>query len=186
MQDLLDEGSVVEITTAIRKARSRVDTWPIQHDGFSALGGGLRRAYKRGRDRLLDARARCSDENLHAWRKQVKYLWYQVRILRPCWSDILGELADSLHALSDTLGDDHDLAELRCVLSDPPYTGSDGSVSRFLTDLIDQRRAELQLAAWSLGQRLYAEKPAAFAARMAAYWRAWRQPVPKVNKERPS
>ena len=174
VQNTIGEQPMAEVTTTLWEARSHVDTWPIEHDDFSALHGGLRLVYKRGRNRLADARARSNEENLHEWRKQVKYLWYHIRILRPCWSNMLGELASSLHDLSDTLGEDHDLAELRCVLSESLHIGSDGGESHVLTSLIDQRRAELQPTAWSLGQRVYAEKPAAFAARIAAYWRASR------------
>jgi CHAD domain-containing protein len=175
VQDTLDEQLMAEVTTSLREARSRVDTWPIELDDFSALRGGLRRIYGCGRHRLADARAGPNDESLHEWRKQVKYLWYHIRILRPCRSDMLGELASSLHELSDALGDDHDLAELRCVLLESLHIGGDGGESHVLTSSVNRRRAELQLAAWSLGRRVYAEKPAAFAGRVAAYWRAWRK-----------
>ena len=177
VQDALGEQLMAEVRTTVREARSRVDTWPIARDDFSALNVGLRRVYKRGRSRLAAARTRCDDESLHEWRKQVKYLWYHIRILRLCWPSMLGELASSLHDLSDTLGDDHDLAELRCVLLESRHVGNDGSESHVLTSLIDQRRAELQPAARSLGQRVYAEEPAAFAGRVTAYWRAGRQSV---------
>jgi CHAD domain-containing protein len=177
VQDTLDEQPMAKVTTALREARSHVGTWPIEHDDFSALCGGLRRVYKRGRRRLADARARSNDENLHEWRKQVKYLWYHIRILRPSWSDMLGELARSLHDLSNILGEDHDLAELRRVLPRWLHIGSEGSESHVLTSLIDQRRAELQSAAWPLGQRIYVEKPAAFVDRLAGYWQIWRQAV---------
>jgi CHAD domain-containing protein len=175
VRNTLDEQLVAEVTTTLWEARSRVDSWPVENEGFSALRGGLRRVYKRGRDRLAHARARPNDESLHEWRKQVKYLWYHIRILRPCRSNMLGELAGWLHSLSDTLGDDHDLAELRCVLLESLHIGSNGGESHVLTSLIDRRRVEFQPAAWSLGQRVYAEKPAAFAGRVTAYWRAWRQ-----------
>jgi CHAD domain-containing protein len=172
VQNTVGELPMTEVTTTLQEARSHVDIWPIERDDFSALHGGLRRVYKRGRNQLADARAIPSNENLHEWRKHVKYLWYHMRVLRPYWSNMLGELASSLHSLSDTLGDDHDLAELRRVLLGSLHASG---VPHVLTSLIDQRRAELQIAAWSLGQRVYAEKPATFVDRVAAYWQVWRQ-----------
>ena len=45
---------------------------------------------------------------------------------------------------------------------------------RDLGELIARRRAELQAQAFALGERLYAEKPKAFARRIGAYWEAAR------------
>ena len=176
VHDTLDEQLTAEITARLRKARPHVDTWPIEHDCFSALYGGLRRVYKRGRNRLADAHAKLNDESLHEWRKQIKYLWYQIRVLRPTGSNALRDLARSLHDLSDTLGDDHDLAELRGIVVDSLHIGSNGDESHILTSLIDQRRAELQPTAWSLGRRVYAQEPAAFVGRVAAHCQVCRQP----------
>jgi hypothetical protein len=39
--------------------------------------------------------------------------------------------------------------------------------------LIDQRRSELRLDARFLGERIFAEKLAAFASRLESYWQAW-------------
>jgi hypothetical protein len=106
-----------------------------------------------------------NDKDLHEWRKQVRYLWYHLQILRPCWSDELRDLASSLHDLSSSLRDDHNLAELRSVLGDEPFA---------LTGLVDRRRAELRPTVRSLGQRVYAKEPVLFAAQIADHWRAWR------------
>jgi hypothetical protein len=43
-----------------------------------------------------------------------------------------------------------------------------------LVALIDQRRGELQVEARRLGERVYVEKPRAFAGRLQGYWQAWR------------
>jgi hypothetical protein len=40
--------------------------------------------------------------------------------------------------------------------------------------LIDERRSELQMTARLLGERVYAEKPAAFMSRFQNYWQTWR------------
>ena len=175
VHDMLDQRLVAEITATLWEARSHVDTWPLDHDGFSALCSGLGHTYRRGRNRLADARAILDDGSLHEWRNEVKYLWYQIRILRPSGSNALGDLARSLHELSDTLGDDHDLAELRGIAVESSQTGSDGDKSRVLVGLIDERRAGLQPAAWSLGRRVYVGERAAFVGRVAAHCRAWRQ-----------
>src|SRR3954468_14250518 len=37
------------VTGTLESAHARVATWPLEHDGFEALEGGLRRIYRRGR-----------------------------------------------------------------------------------------------------------------------------------------
>src|SRR4030095_2103995 len=83
-----------DVAEAVSSARQRVETWSINREGFSALGAGLKRVYKRGRAGFELARIERTTENLHEWRKQVKYLWYQVCVLNPMWPRPLDILAD--------------------------------------------------------------------------------------------
>lgn len=169
---LESEGALAIVIDTITQARMRVHTWPIEHDDFSALAGGLRRVYKRGRNRLSDAYDSPSPENFHEWRKRAKYLWYHTRILKPLWSDVLDEVADEIHDLSDLLGLDHDLTVFLDKIIDLPEIAEDEN-SYIFDDVIGQQRAKLQATARPLGQRIYAEKPKAFIKRLANYWAAW-------------
>lgn len=114
-------------------------------------------------------------EALHEWRKQVRYLWCQVRILREVWPEMMRRYASSLRALSDCLNHDHDLALLR----DDAVRHLGGSAAskelKKLAALIDRRRLELERRAAYLGRRIYAEKANAFTVRIEAYWKVWRQ-----------
>jgi CHAD domain-containing protein len=165
---------MLAVARTIRTARRRVEQWPIHQDDFSALGQGVKRVYKQGRQSFANAIEQPSVENFHEWRKDVKYLRYQVRILKSIWSTVLERLGDELETLGGYLSDDHDLALLRqCVLE--PGEPPDGHMDiEALIALIDQRRGELQVEAKRLGERVYAEKPRAFAGRFQVYWQAWR------------
>ncbi len=151
-----------------------METWPIKRDGFSALYKGLKRVYKRGRSAFELARIERTTENLHEWRKQVKYLWYQVCVLNPMWPKPLDILADELSTLADHLSEDHDLALLtRNAIEQAEALGDPAEVEKLIL-LIDQRRILLQTKAAAVGARIYAEKPKSFVNRMQGYWEAWR------------
>jgi CHAD domain-containing protein len=169
-QTLKEEDVLADVVATLQAAQARIDTWPVERENFSSLAGGLRRVYKRGHNRLADAYADPRPEAFHDWRKRVKYLWYHIRILRPLWPDLFEVLADEIHDLSDYLGDDHDLAELRHVALKRPELFDDEREQQVLIALIDRRRAELEAAARPLGKRIYAEKPRRFVKRIAAYW----------------
>jgi CHAD domain-containing protein len=163
-----------DVAEAVTLARDRVETWPINNDGFSALRTGLKRVYKKGRSRFELARVERTTENFHEWRKQVKYLWYQVCVLNPMWPKPLDILADELSKLADYLSEDHDLAMLsRTAIEQAPALGDPAEVEKLIL-LIDQRRILLQARAAVLGARIYAEKPNAFVNRLQSYWKAWR------------
>ena len=120
---------------------------------------------------MAHVQAEPSVENFHAWRKRVKDLWYQVRLLRPLWPGMLKDLANEFGRLADCLSDDHDLAILRqAVLRQPT---EERTQVEALTALIDQQRGELEMEAKRLGERLYVETPNAFVRRFEVYWRAW-------------
>jgi CHAD domain-containing protein len=155
----------------IEAGRRELETLSLPGDGFEVVGPGLRRAYSRGRRRLADAASDPSDERLHELRKRAKDLWYHLRLLRPAWRPVLEPLADQAHELSDRLGDDHDLVVLRERL-DAPGIALTAEQREYLDGLIERRRSELQAEAFALGERLYAEKPKAFANRLGVYWEA--------------
>jgi CHAD domain-containing protein len=170
-----ESDAIDEVRKMILGGRELIETWPVEGDGFSMVDRGLRRVYKRGLRRMEGSREDLTDENLHDWRKRVKYLWYHVRILNPIWPELMDELASAIHHLSDLLGDDHDLAVLRQTILSNPEISSTPEKFQDLIGLIDRRRRQYQSEAWPLGGRIYSERPAAFLDRMAAYWDVMRE-----------
>ncbi len=81
-------------------------------EGFDLMRPGLEREYRRGRGALRAVRKDPSAEAVHQWRKRVKDLWYHLRLLQGVWPATMGAAADEAHALSDLLGDHHDLSVL--------------------------------------------------------------------------
>jgi CHAD domain-containing protein len=165
-----EKQALAKAAEMIHEARLRVDHWPVNDDGFTAVAGGLRKIYKRGQNRLEDARTSPATETFHEWRKRVKYLWYSIRILQPIWPEPMAVLADEIHDLSDYLGDEHDLAELAGLITAQPSLLADDAAGQVLHFLIGHKRTNLQAQALQQGQYIYPEQPDAFIDRMRAYW----------------
>ncbi len=177
-RQILETDAVPQFITAFRQARLNVADWPIQQESFDTISGGLHRVYRRGCLRMAKAAKTTSVEALHDWRKRVKYLWHQLEIIQPIWPVMLTELAESLHALSSFLGDEHDLAELQRLIIQVPALLSDERQQQQLFTMIDYRRKEFQAEAWSLGTQLYADEPEIFVNCMRSYWDTWRRESP--------
>lgn len=167
------EEAASEVIETIRKARKRVENWPIDQNNFSAIRDGLKRVYKRGYKGLANSYDDPVAENFHDWRKRVKYLWYHTRILKPVWPDLFDELADQIHDLSDYLGDDHDLAELRKLVVDRPNLFRQEEDRQLMLGLIDRRSSQYRAAARPMGERIYMETPQDFIDRVEGYWEVW-------------
>lgn len=156
--------------TALRAALDRLDDWPLTADGWRLVGGGFAKTYERGRRALRRARNETTTEALHFWRRFAKYHWYHLRLLASVWPPVLLAFDSALDELGELLGAEHDLDDLRqLLLSGPPSELWLDQLSTLLR-LLEERRRELQQAAFAVGGRIYAEKPRAAARRMRAYF----------------
>ena len=106
----------------------------------------------------------------------MKELWYHHTLLRSLWPPVIEVAGQEAHALSDRLGDDHDLAVLAAWVEQ----NADAPPGFF--EAVDRRRAELQAEAFELGARVYAEKPKAFVERMRRLWTAREAAVPSRER----
>jgi CHAD domain-containing protein len=156
------------------EGRDRIRNWAPRVQGFKALEPGFRRTYRRGR-RAMDAAYRSmAPEDFHEWRKGVKYHWYACRLLRGIWPAMMDTRCGELRALSELLGDEHDLSVYRVALETEPGLADGAARLSDILAAVDQRRTRLRRQAQPLAMRLYTEKPGRISNRFAGYWRAWR------------
>lgn len=176
-QTLLYEKNVPTAVAAILDvARARIAAIEYPGDDFSIFSDGLERVYRSGRKRMQAAYAHPqAAHRSHDWRKRVKYLWHHVEILQLIWPLVMDRTAEELHKISSLLGDAHDLVVLQDTIQAQPQKFGTGDEVAQLFALIEQRRVELETAAYPYGQRMYAEAPKAFVKRIATYYAVWQQ-----------
>lgn len=169
----LDERAVPSrAARQLQAIRPMFQDLQVNRDGWPAVGGGLRRSYRRGRRAMARAASSSSPERMHEWRKRAKDLWYHLRLLEPTLPGTMRGAAKDAHRLADLLGDLHDLAGLDTAVRErqadlaadlDPVLG-----------LIEHRAEQLREDALSLGARVYAESPKAFIRRVRRCWKAAR------------
>jgi CYTH domain-containing protein len=156
-----------------------VKRWKIGK-GFTPVAAGIECTYQQGRRDFRRAQAKPTDTNLHEWRKSLKTLWYQTRLIEPAAPSVLGSLVATLDDIAEALGDDHDLAVLVERLSaDPARFGGKRNVKR-ATRMARRQQDDLRRRAFRLGASVYAESPAAFTKRMRTYWNTARRDGPEL------
>jgi len=171
-REFLKGESATAVDRMLRKINRRAGDLKVKADGWAAIQRGLKQSYQDGCGALAAARRETSPENLHEWRKHVQNLWHQLRLLSLIQPDNLRAAVGALKTLSQHLGDDHDLVVLRQFVARRCARKFPTEVT-MLDELIERRQKELRAAAFALGPRFYAEKPAAFCRRLESYWRAW-------------
>jgi CHAD domain-containing protein len=154
----LSESVLIEVTSKLRKVERELQNLPEASIKAGLADSALKRARRKARKTFAIAKREPSNENLHEWRKQVKYHFNQLEFMQPIKPKRIGAIINRAHKLADFLGDDHDLALLQEKLTspeqgiNPSWDSKDGrSFMRTLT----HRRAKLQHKAQRIGRKLY-------------------------------
>jgi CHAD domain-containing protein len=183
-QRVLDEeGAFGKVAKEVKKARKRTKCWANVPKGWAAIAAGLAEAYRRAGAAHAAATTDPSVDKLHEWRKQTKYLYYQLELLRPICPEQMEKLVKETDRMGELLGDDHDLAVLRQFLTEEP--GRFGDAGDTLAPLIDRRRAELEQDGIARGRRFFEDAPEDFTARLKALWKTWRATAEKSELGEP-
>lgn len=161
-----------EVRERLATVRWQVDGWELPDgDGIDVLRAGYERTYDRARTRWSAATDEATTEHWHEWRKRVKYNRYHVNLLQEAFPEVMEQREDLLHDLTDLLGDDHDLAELRrALLHDGLLDLAEDALTAYVA-LLDGQRTRLQHAALPLATRLYGQPAGEHADQVFAWWR---------------
>lgn len=153
----------------LRLLRRQATRWRPVDRGFDALASGIHAAHRRGRKALATARERQRADDFHAWRKRIKTLWYELRLLEAC-GPIIQDDVRALRQAEACLGDDHNLVLLCAALRLDASIGDVAPV-QFAAERYQRalRRKALEVAA-----RVYRSHPKIYLRRVRRAWRQWR------------
>src|SRR5262249_51149315 len=135
---------------------------------------GIHSIHRRGRKAMARARKTQSAADFHEWRKQMKALWYELRLVEGSGRAIRRDV-EALHRAETWLGDDHNAVILCAELS--KHT----SVCRGLIDLdrlrlvADRFQCDLRKKAIASTRRIYARKSRDYVRSVKRAWKAWRR-----------
>jgi CHAD domain-containing protein len=148
---------------------ARLLRWPLDCLTWKQICGAVGKIYKRGQRGLAKTINDPEPENFHAWRKRVKDLWYQLRILQPLNRVVLEEMAHDAEVLGELLGREHDLDFLWTRLEKESGDETLRDELAQLQKVIRKRGKRLRTNALELGRRFYAEPSKAFAKRISIF-----------------
>jgi CHAD domain-containing protein len=153
----------------LERVKTRLMNWPLEGLTWKQICAAVAKIYKRGQRGLAKTIADPVPENFHAWRKRVKDIWYQLRILQPLNRVVLQEMAHNAEVLGELLGREHDLDFLLARLEKESGDEALADELAQLRRLIGKRCKRLRRDALELGRRFYAEPAKAFAKRVSIF-----------------
>ena len=96
-QRIIDKDILVSVIDELKDSTKKINAWKIKSNDWSAMDKSFRQVYKRGYKDLDRVISKPTAENLHEWRKRIKYLRYQLQILSPMWSSLIKQWVDLTH-----------------------------------------------------------------------------------------
>jgi CHAD domain-containing protein len=156
------DGVVAEAAERLKKTRQAAKEWTSPSIKWSDMIAIVTDSYRRSRNAMKRARVTRQSATLHGWRKEVKTLWYQLRLARPLTTGVAPLIAE-LNRLETELGDDHNLVVLAATLRGCRDLRSMRAEIRHIERLAARMRQPLRRRAFALGRRLHVRQPEAFA-----------------------
>ncbi len=163
-------GGFSEIAGEIGAALQRISSTISLRNDFVSIGSGMRRIYRRARNHLHHMDREPCMETLHEYRKNCRYLQYQVELIRPIYPELLKAYSSSMDRHTETLGKIRDYHRFETYLvNETPdlLTGPDRDT--FL-ESVRQMRSKATEGVFKHAELLFAEKPLAFIKRIRFYW----------------
>ena len=142
----------------------------------------LKRIHKRARSAWEISGFVKTDEIYHYWRKQVKYLMYQLTVLNLAWPGYFRAYISELNKLSGLLGDLHDLNLFNEHINKEKLVVLKPHQKKSLLKYIYRKRSNLKNKIEQVGETLFSESSEAFSMRIYDIWISSMQ---KKNDQQP-
>src|SRR6266487_4343457 len=156
------DGAVAYAAEQVDKTRRSAKRWKAPSLDLAEPIDVIADSYRRSRKAMRRASGSYRSVVIHAWRKALKTLWYQLRLVKPLLSGLAPYVAE-LKRLETALGEDHNLVVLGATLRACRDLRSMGSQVRQVEQMAARMRPPLRKRAFALGRRLHEKDPDTFA-----------------------
>jgi CHAD domain-containing protein len=170
IQRARDERLLQSAARQLRREAAVIRQWELPSIDARTVTAGIRRSYRRARTAMADATAHPTVSAFHGYRRRVKDLWLQVRLLQRRCHDRLADLQKHLEQLDGILGAFHDSVVLQHVIrTESPDSRRESA--QLLRQIRAYQRA-LRQQATDVAGLIFTAPPRQFAADIAQLLRA--------------
>jgi CHAD domain-containing protein len=134
------------------------------------IGKSVNKIFKDTLKCMQAAEKEGSNEAYHDFRKKVKYLMYQMMILKNAWPKYFESYISELDELQKHLGNLHDLNILNNLVVEGEVFDLDKKQKDAFLKYIYPRRASLKKQIHQIGSRIFVENSRSFSQRLLGIW----------------
>jgi CHAD domain-containing protein len=167
------ERDLKRAARALRRLRRDLSVWGVGK-GRRAIGDSVTRTYRSGLETLEAAREQPSAERFHDWRKHVKALSYELRIIAAAVPELTTTLIPKIERLGEILGQVHDLDCVKATAELHPRWFGRAADGEAVLAAVDARRGELEQEALALAASVFAGRARDVRALVESGWKLWR------------
>jgi CHAD domain-containing protein len=169
----------------LRRLRRKLAAWPVAH-GRRAVADGVTETYREARRGLRAVRARPTPKRFHDWRKQVKALSNELRIVGGAIPELATTLMPKVDHLAEVLGQVHDLDCAKATAELHPRWFGSSKDGLAVIALIEERRAALEAEALALADTVFAGRARDVRALVDVGWTIWRKGPRRTDGDKPA
>jgi len=166
LEDFVRSRDTQFLASGFSVIEERVRNLDLQRLTRQVLLSGILKTYRRCRSRLQSLHDVPSTDNSHELRRQVKYAWNQLKLVRKWGPDTFRPVIADLQRLGGLLGRDSNLALLVETLQQHPEICCTRIRTEFIVALAEARRTALLSASLRLADRIFAATPQEFGLRL--------------------
>jgi CHAD domain-containing protein len=167
------ERDLKRAARALRRLRRDLSKWGVAK-GRRAIGEGVTHTYRSGLETLEAAREQPSPERFHDWRKKVKALAYELRIIGAAVPELTTSLIPKVDRLGEILGQVHDLDCVKATAELHPRWFGRAADGEAVLAAVDARRSELEQEALALAASVFAGRARDVRTLVKSGWKLWR------------
>ena len=150
-----------EVIHRLTRMQEEVASWKPLEDSPAVFLTGVRILFGACRKRCKALEKASNDQTFHQWRKEIKFLSYQVELLEGLWPVRLNAWIMDLKTLSQGLGRHHDLVLLETALKSFAGPGFEPLFSLTL-EKITAEKGRIERETISLGKKFFSMKGSCF------------------------
>jgi CHAD domain-containing protein len=164
------EGGFEVIAGELDEALIRLDSTLHLRNHFDSIGPGMKRIYRRGRQHLQEMQEERTMETLHEYRKNCRYLQYQMELIQPLFPELLRPYATTLDEHAELLGKIRDFQRFKSYIQHEMMEVISHTGIKHLAHAVSQMEQKITTGVLRNAALIFAEKPRRFTERIQFYW----------------
>jgi len=147
-----------EVIHRLSKMQAEISSWEPKETDTELFLLGIKNTFAAAKKQHGNLKVPVTDHQLHEWRKQVKYLWYQAELLIGLWPSMLKPLIRELKSVAQSLGRHHDLVLLESALKEYIEPELEDLAATTLEQISEEKTC-IEEKALLLGKKIFAVRP---------------------------